>query len=145
MISKEYAHDIISTVTVDVIYSLMGFLSLFTVILVFALLLGYFKKYTNTQTYQYIPSIFTTLGVLGTFLGIYNGLQEFDVNDITTSIPSLLSGLKDAFSTSLIGIILSLLSGVALQICSDINKEEQENIKSEIDALNEIIHILKNT
>jgi len=52
-----------------------------------------------------IPSVFTTLGVLG----IYFGLIEFQVDIITQSIPKLLEGLKTAFITSIWGIILSLI------------------------------------
>ena len=39
------------------------------------------KSY-NPYIYNSIPSVFTTLGVLGTFLGIYLGLRNFNVNDI---------------------------------------------------------------
>ena len=64
----------------------------------------------NPYIYDAIPSVFTTLGVLGTFVGIYSGLQNFDVNEIDTSLPTLLGGLKGAFLTSIVGIILSLIS-----------------------------------
>lgn len=45
-----------------------------------------------------------SLGVLGTFIGIYGGLQNFDVADIEASVPPLLAGLKTAFATSLMGM-----------------------------------------
>jgi DNA repair ATPase RecN len=70
----------------------------------------------NPYIYDSIPSIFTTLGILGTFVGIYFGLQKFDVNNITESIPSLLEGLKTAFSTSIVGIVLSVIFGKVTQI-----------------------------
>ena len=58
------------------------------------------------------PSLVSTLGVLGTFAGITMGLYYFDTNDLTNSIPLLLSGLKTAFFTSLAGMAGSLvLSG----------------------------------
>jgi len=66
--------------------------------------------------YDSIPTVFTTLGILGTFVGIYFGLQKFDVNDITGSIPTLLDGLKTAFTTSILGISLSLIFGKISQI-----------------------------
>lgn len=56
-----------------------------------------------------IPQILSTLGVIGTFVGITVGLRAFDVNDINASIPILLDGLKTAFYTSLLGMLLSLL------------------------------------
>lgn len=44
------------------------------------------------------------MGVFGTFIGIYVGLQSFDIGEIEKSIPGLLEGLKLAFLTSLVGI-----------------------------------------
>lgn len=58
---------------------------------------------------EMIPSFISTLGVLGTFAGITMGLYYFDTNNLTTSIPLLLSGLKTAFFTSLAGMVGSLL------------------------------------
>ena len=67
------------------------------------------KKETRNRYIDSIPSGFTTTGVLGTFLGIFIGLQGFDVNTIQDSIPLLLEGLKGAFLTSIVGIICSLI------------------------------------
>ena len=58
-----------------------------------------------------IPGVFTTLGVLGTFLGISVGLYNFEVDNMETSIKDLLEGMKMAFGTSILGISLSLVSG----------------------------------
>jgi DNA repair exonuclease SbcCD ATPase subunit len=54
-------------------------------------------------------SILTSLGVLGTFVGIYLGLQEFQTANIADSVPLLLEGLKTAFVTSIAGLTCSLL------------------------------------
>lgn len=43
-----------------------------------------------------------TLGMIGTFLGIYLGLRNFNAENITDSIPTLLGGMKTAFMTSLV-------------------------------------------
>ena len=66
--------------------------------------------------YDTIPNVYTTIGVLGTFVGIYFGLRDFDVDNITTSIPILLEGLKTAFTTSIWGISLSLIFGKISQV-----------------------------
>lgn len=58
---------------------------------------------------EMMPSAISTLGVLGTFLGITLGLLCFDTSDLKESIPELLSGLKTAFFTSLAGMIGSLI------------------------------------
>ncbi len=56
-----------------------------------------------------LPSIISTLGVLGTFLGITRGLMSFDTATLDQSIPVLLDGLKTAFFTSLLGMSGSLI------------------------------------
>lgn len=63
---------------------------------------------TNIFILQSIPNFLITSGVLGTFLGIVIGLFFFDINDIENSIGELLSGLKGAFLTSIVGITLSI-------------------------------------
>ena len=61
-----------------------------------------------------IPSLLTTLGILGTFVGIVVGLLAFDVQHIDQSINLLLEGLKTAFITSLFGVGLAILFKVLL-------------------------------
>lgn len=63
----------------------------------------------NRHRIEMIPSAVSTLGVLGTFLGITLGLLCFNTKNLTTSIPDLLEGLKTAFFTSLAGMIGSLV------------------------------------
>ena len=58
---------------------------------------------------EQLPSVISTLGVLGTFLGITKGLVSFDTAHLDESIPVLLSGLKTAFFTSLLGMSGSLI------------------------------------
>ena len=55
------------------------------------------------------PTAAMSLGILGTFLGIFIGLLNFDTGNIDDSIPNLLGGLKTAFFTSLFGMVASLL------------------------------------
>jgi uncharacterized coiled-coil DUF342 family protein len=56
-----------------------------------------------------ISGIATSLGILGTFAGIFIGLIYFDVNNIAESVPQLLEGLKTAFLTSIAGLVASLI------------------------------------
>ncbi|WP_312164395.1 MotA/TolQ/ExbB proton channel family protein [Massilia timonae] len=58
---------------------------------------------------EYAPSLLTSLGIFGTFLGIVIGLWNFDPQHIDTSIQQLLAGLKTAFVTSIVGILGSIL------------------------------------
>lgn len=58
---------------------------------------------------EQLPTVVSTLGVLGTFIGITKGLIGFDTNDLDRSIPWLLEGLKTAFFTSLLGMLGSMV------------------------------------
>ena len=76
--------------------------------------------YTNTAA-----SILTVIGVFGTFLGIFLGLQAFEINNIEGSIPNLLEGLKLAFLTSLVGIGSAILfKGVAAPLFQIFQKDK---------------------
>ena len=59
------------------------------------------------------PGILTSLGILGTFLGIFLGLMDFDIRTINRSVPELLEGLKVAFGTSILGLGGALIFRVA--------------------------------
>ncbi len=70
------------------------------------------KKYWNDSSrIKSLPSLFTIIGVLGTFSGIAVGLAGFDVSpgEIEKSVGVLLEGLKSAFLTSIIGILAAIL------------------------------------
>lgn len=56
-----------------------------------------------------LPTLLTSLGILGTFVGIVVGLMHFDPQNIDNSISSLLEGLKTAFVTSLVGMGSAIL------------------------------------
>ena len=58
---------------------------------------------------EMMPSLVSTLGVFFTFAGIAIGLYYFNSENLTTSIPQLLAGLKTAFFTSLAGMTGSML------------------------------------
>lgn len=98
-----------------VIYGLLASWTLFSIYYTFRV----WTKGVNRiipYVYDTIPNVFTTIGVLGTFVGIYFGLRDFDVENITESIPTLLEGLKTAFTTSIWGISLSLVFGKISQV-----------------------------
>jgi methyl-accepting chemotaxis protein len=86
-----------------------------------------------------LPSIISTLGVLGTFAGITRGLISFDTDHLDTSIPVLLSGLKTAFFTSLLGMFGSMvLNRVVSHKFDNENKisDSEKAAKLIVDALN---------
>lgn len=110
-----------------------------------------FKFHNNNK----IPAILVSMGILGTFFGIFIGLMRFDTNidQIQISIEQLLNGLKTAFLTSIAGVIMSLIlklkttyfennseySGATIEdIVATINKSSKKNDKK----IDELISIL---
>lgn len=61
----------------------------------------------NPKEISTLPNLVAALGIIGTFYGISMGLLHFDTNNINESIPKLLDGMKTAFGTSLVGLVLS--------------------------------------
>ena len=60
--------------------------------------------------------------MLGTFVGIFIGLQGFDPNDIVNSVNDILVGLKTAFFTSIVGMSVATTLSVIQTL-----KDEGEN------------------
>lgn len=68
----------------------------------------------NSSFVEHVCTALTGLGILGTFLGMTSGLTGFDAENADKALKSiaiLTDGMKFAFSTSIVGIILSLLLG----------------------------------
>ncbi len=62
-----------------------------------------------------VPGMLTSLGILGTFIGLLVGIRGIGfstVNDALTSVQTLLSGIQIAFYTSIAGVILSLIFNI---------------------------------
>lgn len=63
----------------------------------------------RSQNLSNLTNTVVSLGILGTFTGIFLGLMKFDVGNIAESVPLLLAGLKTAFLTSIAGIVASII------------------------------------
>lgn len=107
--------------------------------------LGYQRKYIIPFSNTAI-----TLGVLGTFVGIFIGLLNFDVNQISESIPILLEGLKTAFLTSISGMAVALILRVIHTHLPNeettINKdpiEIQHSLLNEQKEITEVLHFIQ--
>jgi chromosome segregation ATPase len=66
-------------------------------------------KGKHSRFLEHAPNVMTSLGILGTFIGIVIGLLQFNPTEIDTSISLLLEGLKTAFVTSLVGMFASII------------------------------------
>ena len=66
----------------------------------------------HTERLGQVPGVMTGLGILGTFVGLSLGLQNFNTGttaQITGSIEPLMNGIKVAFHTSIYGMVFSLV------------------------------------
>lgn len=69
------------------------------------------EEHAHRSLLELIPDILTSLGILGTFVGLVMGLREFDPSgyeQMAGSVTPLINGIKVAFITSIYGISLSL-------------------------------------
>jgi len=64
----------------------------------------------------HIAGLTITIGILGTFFGVFIGLLNFNTDNITESIPVLISGLRTAFVTSLAGLVANIILRTAPSI-----------------------------
>lgn len=94
------------------------------------------KKYSNESV---LGNIASTIGVLGTFIGIAIGLWKFNPNNITESVPLLLAGMKIAFATSIAGMSAAIfMKYIALK------NEDEENIDDIMELFNTMISESRN-
>lgn len=81
------------------------------VTVIFCAFMGGLFGYDLTK-HTYNKSWYPTIGMLGTFVGIFIGLYGLDisnVNKVTASLSELLAGLRLAFITSIVGLIFSIM------------------------------------
>lgn len=79
-----------------------------------ALLFVYYYKYTKARSViSYLPNIWTSLGILGTFISIVRSLSNTsNLNDL----PTVVDKIVPAFETSILGIIGAIITSVVVKI-----------------------------
>ncbi|NLS14886.1 hypothetical protein HGP28_18675 [Vibrio sp. SM6] len=101
---SEYLSGLIASVSANAFSDL--FIYMIGAVFIFSLCLASLGKANGFVSGA--PNLMTSLGILGTFAGIVVGLMEFDPQNIDGSISLLLSGLKTAFLTSLVGMCANI-------------------------------------
>lgn len=119
---SEYLSGLIAIISANAFSNI--FLFFITVTLICSLYLAATKSAKGFV--QYAPNLMTSLGVLGTFSGIVVGLMQFNPENIDESIVLLLSGLKTAFLTSLVGMSATILFKVIVPFLQ--TTKTQENV-----------------
>ncbi|MBU5480074.1 MotA/TolQ/ExbB proton channel family protein [Blautia sp. MSJ-19] len=68
--------------------------------------------HVHKRLLEMAPDLFTSIGILGTFVGLVWGLKDFqpaNYEAMTSSVSSLVDGIKVAFLTSIYGIAFSIV------------------------------------
>ena len=85
--------------------------------------------HVHKRILEMIPDIFTSLGILGTFIGLVWGLKNFEPSSyetMTNSVSSLVAGIKVAFLTSIYGIAFAIIYTSGMKsVFSDMNEKLQ--------------------
>lgn len=97
--------------------------------------------WNNSYVFESIPSVFPTLGIFCTALGITIGIWDFNTSDIQSSIPELLKGLRLAFVATMAGIIGLIIFqkwNAIIQKQIDDNPNRPKKQSDELSAISEL-------
>ena len=89
--------------------------------IVFVLII-FILAFLDQKTKKDLKSQIVSVGVLGTFVGIFIGLQGFNPDDIVNSVNKILVGLKTAFFTSIVGMSVATTLSIVEKL-----KDDSEN------------------
>ena len=107
------------------------------------------NNYTNDHIFESIPSLFPTLGILLTSIGIIFGLWHFNENKIKASISELLDGIKFSFLATAIGLVLLLVFQKFVEYWKsklEVLSTDEENSKGDnpTEILKQVYSVLEN-
>tara|TARA_B100000959_G_C14960455_1_gene615578 strand:- start:1068 stop:2273 length:1206 start_codon:yes stop_codon:yes gene_type:complete len=107
---------------------------------VYSLIVYFSDNIEKAQRYaRFTPSLLVSIGIFGTFLGIFFSLVDFNVNKVDESIPNLLSGLKVAFGTSIVGLFLSLsFRAIVLYKPHKIKSKDEADVRDLLTKMTEV-------
>ena len=84
----------------------------------------YFTKLKSKQLLNYTPNVWTSLGILGTFIAIVKSLGTTGSNNLS-DVNTLVSNIIPAFETSIIGIIGAIFSSIIIKIIYAIEEKKE--------------------
>ena len=68
----------------------------------------------HTEFFKHFPSLFTGIGIIGTFIGLTHGLENFDISEnattVRTGLKSLMQSVSGAFFISAAAIIAAMVA-----------------------------------
>jgi MotA/TolQ/ExbB proton channel family. len=94
------------------------------------LIILYYLWVKSKQLLNYIPTIWTSLGILGTFIAIYQTLGVGNTNTLS-DVDTLVRNIVPAFTTSIYGIIGAIVTSIIIKL---IYASEEKSESDEIEA-----------
>jgi hypothetical protein len=94
--------------------------------------------FSSSRLFLAIPSILTGLGVLGTFVGLQLGIGSLDLKNpgnLDKSIVPLIEGCAVAFSSSVWGVLASLLFSGGEKFCEGVALGRLHKLQNRVDEL----------
>lgn len=99
-------------------------------IFTFIFLVLYFTRLDSKQLLNYLPNVWTSLGILGTFIAIVYSLEDLRSSSLGNEINvvGLIEDIAPAFITSIIGICGAIITSIAIKIMYAIEEKNEEQI-----------------
>ena len=90
----------------------------------------YYTKLKSKQLLNYLPNVWTSLGILGTFIAIVYSLEDLQNSSSGNEINviGLIEDIAPAFITSIIGICGAIITSIAIKIIYAIEEKKEERI-----------------
>jgi len=115
-----------------------------TLLILGLFILSFIKINKKPKAATVLPGIIAAIGIIGTFLGIFLGLLEFNPKDIEGSVPNLIDGMRTAFFTSLLGLTLSnVLKGWKAHKINKVNQKDTREEDVSLERIAELMNIIK--
>lgn len=90
----------------------------------------YYLRNHSKSVLSYVPNIWTSLGILGTFVSIVVSLKDLSFRSTELmDVAKLVYGIIPAFETSIIGILGAIVSSIAIKIVFAERDSEEEAIE----------------
>lgn len=90
----------------------------------------YYLRNHSKSVLSYVPNIWTSLGILGTFVSIVVSLKDLSFRSTELmDVAKLVHGIIPAFETSIIGILGAIVSSIAIKIVFAERDSEEEAIE----------------
>lgn len=96
-------------------------------LITFGFFLLYFTKLKSKQLLNYVPNVWTSLGILGTFIAIVVSLQSGNTSALS-DVDTLVKNIVPAFTTSIIGIIGAVVCSIGIKIIYAIEEKKEEEL-----------------